>query len=147
MTASHIPSRSVLRMKPRRCAHHTYSIRASSESPTSSAILFSNPSSCAFENGRLFGSAQTRSTRRESAHAAATTTTAIAATLRKAVDMEHASLRGRVFQRFHRQAPARARRRVARVELVDDDGARPSADAGKNRHVLLAVWTAVGDRL
>src|SRR5687767_7308279 len=134
-------------MKPRRCAHHTYSIRTASESPTSSAILFSKPSSFAFENGRLLGSAHTRSTRRESAHPAAKMTSAIATALRKAVHMQHSSLRGCVAQRFHGQAPPRACGRVARIELVDHDRPGPTANAGENGHVLLAVGTAIGDRL
>src|ERR687886_584472 len=62
MTTSHAPDFKVLRMKPRRCAHQVYSTRAPKSFATSSAILFSNPSPRAFENGRLFGSAQTLST-------------------------------------------------------------------------------------
>ena len=44
MTRSHSPAFSVLRKKPRRCAHQVYSTVASSSRATSSAILFSNPS-------------------------------------------------------------------------------------------------------
>src|ERR1041384_2337811 len=62
MTTSDIPAFNVLRKKPRRCAHHVYSIRSPRSWAISSAILFSNPSPRSFENGRLFGSAQTRST-------------------------------------------------------------------------------------
>ena len=60
---SQAPAPSVLRMKSRRCAHQVYDSSASCSSATSSAIRFSNPSPCSFENGRLFGSAQTRSSR------------------------------------------------------------------------------------
>src|SRR5690349_13617898 len=59
---SHAPARSVLRKKPRRCAHHVYSTRSPMSWARSSAILFSKPSPRWLENGRLFGSAQTRST-------------------------------------------------------------------------------------
>src|SRR5688572_7538248 len=135
-------------MKPRRCAHHTYSIRASSDSPTSSAIRFSKPWSFAFENGRLFGSAHTRNVRDGCAHAAAAAaTTAISATLGEAEDMQHASFRRYLAQRLHRLAPSRACGGVARVELVDHDRAGPTANAGENGDVLLAVGTAISDRL
>ena len=60
MTTSHVPACSVLRKNPRRCAHHVYSTGRCISRAISSAILFSKPSPFSFENGRLFGSAQTR---------------------------------------------------------------------------------------
>src|SRR5215207_864349 len=62
MTTSQTPARSVLRKKPRRCAHQVYSTRSPRSWANNSAILFSKPSPRSLENGRLFGSAQTRST-------------------------------------------------------------------------------------
>src|SRR4051812_44782031 len=47
-------------MKPRRCAHHVYETALPNFCATFSASLFSKPSPARFENGRLFGSAQTR---------------------------------------------------------------------------------------
>src|SRR5881398_2475386 len=63
MSTSHDPKPIVFRTYPRRWAHHVYSTDACNSAATRSASLFSNPSSRLFENGRLFGSAQTRSTR------------------------------------------------------------------------------------
>src|SRR6185312_3922488 len=54
----------VLRTKPRRCAHHVYSTRSPRSAASSEAMRFSNPSPRSFENGKLFGSAQTRSVSR-----------------------------------------------------------------------------------
>src|SRR3954462_7152518 len=47
-------------MKPRRCAHQTYVTDVLSSRATRSARRFSSPSRLLLENGRLFGSAQTR---------------------------------------------------------------------------------------
>src|SRR5687768_12892979 len=49
-------------MKPTDCGYQAYSSDLSSLFANSSAILFSNPSACWLENGRLCGSAHTRST-------------------------------------------------------------------------------------
>src|SRR6185312_760465 len=57
---SHRPALSVLRTKPRRCGCQVYCTGAPSASPTSRAMAFSSPSCFWFENGMLFGSAQTR---------------------------------------------------------------------------------------
>src|SRR6185369_17160794 len=62
ITTSHIPALRVLRKNPRRWAHQVYSTRSPRSWANRSAILFSKPSSRWFENGRLFGSAQTRRT-------------------------------------------------------------------------------------
>src|SRR5262245_824024 len=48
-------------MKPVACGNHVYSTGTLSSAATISAILFSNPSPLSFENGRLAGSAHTRS--------------------------------------------------------------------------------------
>src|SRR5881296_204807 len=50
-------------MNPMRCGNHVYSSVHPSSRAKSSAILFSKPSPARLENGRLFGSSQTRSTR------------------------------------------------------------------------------------
>src|SRR5471030_2778358 len=67
MTRSHLPALSVWRMNPRRCEFHVYRTEAFRSLATTWAILFSNPSSWSFENGRLSGSAQTRNSRGGSA--------------------------------------------------------------------------------
>src|SRR3954466_16067674 len=61
MITSHCWALSVLRTKPRRCAHQVKEIVLPRSPATSSASLFSKPCCCASENGRLFGSAHTRS--------------------------------------------------------------------------------------
>src|SRR5438067_11165641 len=48
-------------MKPRRCGSQKYASGRRRSRATIAAILFSSPSRRAFENGRLFGSAHTRS--------------------------------------------------------------------------------------
>src|SRR5256714_12972056 len=57
---SQLPAFSVLRTKPRRCAHEVYATRSPRSWAMSAAMRFSKPSPRTFENGRLFGSAQTR---------------------------------------------------------------------------------------
>src|SRR4051812_14045550 len=56
-------------MKPRRCAHQVYETFSPKLAATMAASLFSNPASALFENGRLFGSAQTRSSPSDAAAA------------------------------------------------------------------------------
>src|SRR5678816_444686 len=60
MTTSHSDALRVLRMNPRRWAHHVYFTLAPMSRATSSAILFSNPSPFELLKGRLLGSAHTR---------------------------------------------------------------------------------------
>src|SRR3954468_22010714 len=57
---SHSPAFKVFLTKPRRWAHQVYCTSVFISRATSAAILFSKPSPRSFENGRLFGSAQTR---------------------------------------------------------------------------------------
>src|SRR4051812_14652432 len=126
---SHSPAASVLRTKPRLCAAHAYRRSAPRSRATREAILFSNPSCRSFENGRLFGSAQTRSTRRGAAgggvavQAGRPQTAAIrpsAAALERE-DIEHAS-RGRALgQVGHGVDETEGPGAVARVELAGHD--------------------------
>src|SRR5688500_19022422 len=166
MITSHVPARSVLRTKPRRCAHHVYSTRASSSRATSLASRFSSPSPRAFEKGRLFGSAQTRSTRPSTVAAdgaalpASSSVPIIAASPRarhaprravtpsgKREDIERPSLLGVLRQVARRADEAVGGGRVARIEVVRDDRAGPAADAVEDGDVLPSVGPAVGDRL
>src|SRR3954468_10052642 len=128
------------------------------------ASLFSNPASALFENGRLLGSAQTRSSRSDAAAAV------VASPTKKARAMP-----GQLFRRrmagvlticaaeFEDQqlAPAggverqilgrtdKTERPVAhpRIDLGIGDYPRPAADARQDRDILLPVGAAIGDRL
>src|SRR3954453_2423621 len=128
------------------------------------ASLFSNPASALFENGRLLGSAQTRSSRSDAAAAV------VASPTRKPRAMP-----GQLFRRrmagilticaaeFEDQqlAPAggvewqvlrragESQRAVAhpRIDLGIGHHTRPAADARQDRDVLLSVGAAIGDRL
>src|SRR5215207_9143590 len=104
-----MPDLSVLRKKPRRCAHQVYSTRSPRSRAMSSAILFSKPSRRSFENGRLFGSAQMRSSRGPLGVAgAAATSSAVApnASSRKGKDIEHSAFGGLLRQIANRVAEA-----------------------------------------
>src|SRR5689334_12770646 len=114
-------------------------------------MRFSNPRSAESEYGRLSGSAHTRSSR-ALAFAARSSASAAPATARmrpsrQREDIQHAALLGLLLQIGHHVGPARRCRLVARIDVVCDDRAGPSADAGKNRNVLLAVGAAIGDGL
>src|SRR6185503_9491020 len=61
ITTSHFCADNVLRRNPRRCANQVYSTRLPRSRASSAAILFSKPSPFELVNGRLFGSAHTRS--------------------------------------------------------------------------------------
>src|SRR5215203_6264925 len=152
MTTSHAPVLSVSRMKPRRCARQVYSTVAFISRATSSAILFSNPSSLRFEKGRLLGSAQTRSTpggraccaccgvrcgvgrcappaHEVNAEAINRVTSNAADGSGERKDIERAPLR-RVVRQVGRGADHAERGgRVALVKPGGDDGPRPAADA------------------
>src|SRR5688572_21320659 len=112
-------------------------------------MRFSNPSSRAFENGRLLGSAHTRSTRSAAAGiAGASSTIAISApTLRQREHIDRAPFAGVVGEILGGAHEAERGGFVARVETAGDDGARPPADAIHDRDVLLAVGPAKTDRL
>src|SRR4051812_31208256 len=92
--------------------------------------------SCA-ENGRLFGSAQTRSSRAFAALPQASS--AIARSLGKAENIKLASRRRRIRQILHGVDEAEGGRAVALVELARHDRAGPAADAGEHGYILLAV--------
>src|SRR3954447_12925567 len=61
--------------------------------------------------------------------------------------VEHPALGRRLRQVRHRVDESEGGGAVVRVELAGDDGARPAADAGENRDVLLPVRALIGDRL
>src|SRR5436190_3827450 len=148
MMTSQSPALSVLRMKPRRCDHQTYSTGSPSSRPMSCASRFSNPSPRSFENGRLFGSAQTRIDGRAlatvldarapsmTATAASMHITAAAVRLREREDIQHASLLRSGRQVAHGVYEPERRGRVARVQNPGDDGARPSAYSRQDSDVL-----------
>src|SRR5258708_8432307 len=64
ITRSQRLARSVLRTKPTTCGNQVYFTGSDRSLPSTSAILFSKPSPFSSENGKLLGSAQTRSSLR-----------------------------------------------------------------------------------
>src|SRR4051812_7883107 len=106
-------------------------------------MRFSKPERLSCENGRLSGSAQTRNSVLSTESAAANSSAA----LRQRKYMQHAAFHGVFRQVLHRVDEAERRRAVACVDLAGDDDARPAADAGEDRDVLLAIRTAVAHRL
>src|SRR4051794_13126606 len=118
----------------------------------SSTILFSKPSPLLLENGKLLGSAQTRSGPAAIATEAGApndppTIAAAANCLREPERIEVPSLGCRVLQVGHGVDEAQRGRRIARVQIARDNGTRPATDAGQDRHVFVIVWTAIDDRL
>src|SRR3954464_3560596 len=102
-------------------------------------ILFSKPSPALLENGRLFGSAHTLSSRAVLACDQASKRAAASRILRKAEDIELASFRRALRQVPHGSDEPERGRFIAWIEVAGDDRARPSADAGKDRHELMPV--------
>src|SRR5687767_7860497 len=99
----------------------------------------------------LLGSATTTSTSGRvvcaSAAFATKQTAANAMRLRQRKHIKRASL-GRVLRQvLHRIDKPERRRRIARVQIARDHNARPAADAGEDRNVLLPVRPAVRHRL
>src|SRR5687768_17076371 len=111
----------------------------------SAAILFSKPSPFSLEKGRLFGSAQTRSSR--ACAAPESSRVAASAALRELEDIERPSLGGDVIQVAHGIDEAERRRAVARVEIARHDRAGPTADTRQDRHILLPVGSPERGRL
>src|SRR5436189_5857288 len=131
MTTSQRPASSELRMKPRRCGSQKYSRVRCSSCATSAAILFSNPSPGRFENGRLFGSAQTRSgaSARPVEDASSAHTASSAPRGLKTEDIHRASWRRVLLDVLHRaNHPERGIGVVSR-NLGKCHGAHPPADA------------------
>src|SRR4051812_24202478 len=95
-----------------------------------STIWFSNPSPRSFENGRLFGSAQTRNSRAAAPEAATRHKPAPKSSrhLREDEIIQHPSLGGDVLQVAHGVEEAQRPGAVAWVEVGRDDHARPAAD-------------------
>src|SRR4051794_33365461 len=112
---SHSPALRVFRTKPRRCAHHTYCTVACSSRATTSTILFSKPSSQLLENGRLFGSLQTRSSRAWSGAVLALRNKRSKTALRQPKDIEVASFGRRILEVGHDVDEAQGSGAVARV--------------------------------
>src|SRR6185312_10751264 len=131
-----------------------------------STILFSNPSSRSFENGRLFGSAHTRSSRAGLAIAAATgrpnmnASSNNAPVIRSPDDLpdlaalsgqpehiERASWVRGFLQVLHHVDEAERRGGVSRVEIAGHDRACPTANPGKDGDVLPAVRPSIAYRL
>src|SRR3569623_157444 len=128
------------------------------------ASLFSKPASALLENGRLFGSAQTRNSsfgaaaagitcpiRQPSATAAQLLRRRMAAVLTVgAAELEHQQLApaGGV-ERQVLSSTGEAKRGVAyaRIDLGVGHDSGPAADARENGDILLSVRAAVGDRL
>jgi hypothetical protein len=67
--------------------------------------------------------------------------------LRKAEDIEFASLRSFLRQIGHRANESKRRGAVARVEVARNDGAGPAAYARENCDILMAIRPAVADWL
>src|SRR3954451_7031635 len=113
-----------------------------------SAIRFSKPPPLASENGRSFGSAQTRSSLGAAWTAGAQASSAAASLmLRQREDIEHPALGGDVRQVGGGTHEPERRRAVAHVKAAGHDGTGPAAHAGEDGHVLAAVGSAVDDRL
>src|SRR4051794_10039098 len=128
------------------------------------ASLFSNPASALFENGRLLGSAQTRSSRSEAAAAVVASPTrklrAMPAQLFRRCMTGVLTIRAAEFE-DQQLAPAggverqilgrtdKTERAVAhpRIDLGVGHHTRPAADARQDRDILLSVGPAIGDRL
>src|SRR3954470_17961764 len=104
------------------------------------AMRFSKPDSSACENGRVSGSAHTRSS-------PASAELQARSRLRQRKNMQHAALDGVFGQVAHRVGEAEAHGAVARVDFLRDGDAGPAADARENRDVLLAVRALERDRL
>src|SRR5690606_36412480 len=108
----------------------------------SSVMRFSKPSRRSLENGRLLGSAATRSTRFGSSadanaeDATSATATSTAGSLRKAENIERASGCGVLGKVLHGVDETKGAGAVAGIELTRDDSAGPTAHAGEDRHVL-----------
>src|SRR3954453_21836555 len=134
-------------MNPRRCGHQVYCTVAPSSWAMRSTILFSKPSPCRFENGRLLGSLQTRTSRASTDVAPALTSKMMLRALRQAKDIERASFRRSFLQIGHGVDEAKSSGAVTRIEIARYDRARPASDTRKNGYILMTVRTLIGDRL
>src|SRR5690606_13734386 len=160
-------------MNPRRWAHQTWLRRAPRSRAISSAIRFSNPSRRSLEKGRLFGSAQTRSSR---AGSVARTCATVAMPMRavnenssvgqpregtslilirvrigvapasgpgQGKDVKHATLGGVLREVLHGVGEAERDGRVLARHDAEGRGAGPAAHSGENCHILAAVGPPV----
>src|SRR5437762_10665622 len=109
-------------------------------------MRFSKPLPSSRDNGRLSGSAQTRSSR-ASAAVATQNKPMTSNALRKAEHIKHASLLRRAGQVFHRIDEPRRSAAVPRVEVARDYSACPPAHARQHRDVLAAIGAAIRNRL
>src|SRR5436190_12950024 len=109
-------------------------------------MRFSNPLPSSCDNGRLSGSAQTRSSR--AGAAIATQRKAVTSkALGEAENIQHASLLRRARQVFHRVDESSCSAAVARIEVARDHSARPTTYPGQHRDILAAIGAAIRDRL
>src|SRR5512132_2537617 len=118
---------------------------------TRRTMRFSKPRPAASEYGRLSGSAQTRSSR-ASTRVHASVTSAHASTRQGSRSWQRENIPSPTLLRLLLQIRHDVRKPcrgclIARVDVVRDDGARPSADAGQHGDVLLAVGAAERHRL
>src|SRR5687768_10994508 len=110
-----------------------------------SARRFSKPSPRSFENGRLFGSAQTRNSLRHAEPRSKATTSSDR--LWKREDIDRASFGRVIGQILHSADEAKSGSFVRGIEPSRDNCARPSADTIRNRDVLFAVRSPKTDGL
>src|SRR3954451_8148 len=103
-------------------------------------MRFSNPSPAWLVKGRLFGSAQTRSSR---AAAGAAKSSSAVSSLGQAEDIERPALGGGIRQVVHHAAPAIRGGGVAYVQIGRDHRARPAADAREDGDILVPVRAAI----
>src|SRR5665213_705871 len=156
---SHWRALSVRLMKLLCWAANVYSTFSPRSCATSWAILFSKPCPARFENGRSFGSAQTRSAVADAASGARATSIAslTALSVRRRITADRLM---RKREHHERAAAAGIGRKIpdstdkaacampdARIDLRIGDGAGPAADAVQNGDVLVAVTALIGDRL
>src|SRR4051794_40626223 len=147
-------------MKPRRWAHQGEEARPPNCAAPQAASLFSNPASALSENGKLFGSAQTRSAPSDAAAAVVASATRnprampgklfrrrMAAVLTiRATELEHQQLapaRGIERQVLGGSGEAQCGVAYALVDLRIGDDSRPASDARQDRDVLLSVRATI----
>src|SRR5947209_13507015 len=136
------------RTKPRPMRCHTYVSLACISWASNSAMRFSKPCCWRFENGRLAGSAHTRSCATcAKAELESSARASIQPDLRKRKYIQHSSVGGVVRQLAGRIAESQRDGGIASVKSPGDDRSRPAANAAENGDVLLSVWSFIGNRL
>src|ERR1700743_195595 len=113
----------------------------------SAMMRLSKPAAARFEKGRLSGSAQTRNGGAAITGRQTSIGNRSAANLGKRKHIKRSSWLCCVFEIVQRASPSIGCGVVTRIEIGGTDRPRPSAYAGEDRNVLLAVRAAIGDRL